>query len=210
VQHAARGRAGSAQAVGDVGPLFGDRQSAFTDGVFVGHQVLVNVGIGVARIRLANLVHDGLLVIASRDAYGGAVTGLARVGPLGSVPWLSKLIQVQARDLVIGEGPAVLTLRWQATGPGGALFPVLDADIRLAPAGDRAVMLRLDGAYRPPLGIAGAGLDRAILRRVATATVQDFLGRIAEVIADPAAPAPGAGAAGAAPELPRPPSTDAS
>jgi hypothetical protein len=111
---------------------------------------------------------------------------------------------------VIGEGSAVLTLRWQATGSGGAMFPVLDADIRLAPAGDRAVMLRLDGAYRPPLGIAGAGLDRALLRRVATATVQDFLGRIAEGIADPAAPAPGKEAAGTAPEPPRPPATDAS
>jgi hypothetical protein len=178
--------------------------------VFVGHQVVVNVGFGVARARLANLVHDGLLVIASRDAYGEAVTGLALVGPLGSVPALSKLVQVQARDLVVGRGSAVLTLRWQATGPGGALFPVLDADIRLVPAGGRAVMLRLDGAYRPPLGIAGAGLDRAVLHRVATATVQDFLGRIAEAIADPGAPAPGKGAAAEAPALPRPPATDAS
>jgi hypothetical protein len=196
--------------VGDVSPLSGDRRCAFTDGAFVGHQVLVNVGFGVARARLANLVHDGLLVIASRDAYVGAVTSLARVGPLGSVTGLSKLVQVQARDLVIGEGSAVLTLRWQATGPGGAIFPVLDADIRLVPAGDRAVMLRLDGAYRPPLGAAGAGLDRAVLHRVATATVQDFLGRIAEAIADPAAPAPGQGAAGAAPELPGPPAAGAS
>jgi len=193
----------------DVGPLFWDRRSAFDDGVFVGHQVLVNVGFGVARVRLANLVHDGLLVIASHDAYDRAVIGLARVGPLGPVPGLSKLVQVQARDLVIGEGSAVLTLRWQASGPG-ALFPVLDADIRLAPAADWAVMLRLDGAYRPPLGIAGAALDRAILRRVATATVQDFLGRIAEAIADPAARAPGKEVTDIAPEPPRPPATDAS
>lgn len=170
----------------------------------------MNVGFGVARARLANQVHDGLLIIASHDAYGEAVTGLSRVGPLGSVPGLSKLVQVQARDLVIGEGSALLTLRWQATGPGGALFPVLDADIRLAPAGDRAVMLRLDGAYRPPLSIAGAELDRAVLRRVAAATVQHFLSRIAEAIADPAPAAPGKGAAGAEPELPRPPATDAS
>jgi hypothetical protein len=175
--------------------------------VFVGHQVVVNVGFGVARARLASLVHDGLLVIASRDAYGGAVTGLSRVGPLGSGQAASKLVRVQARDLMIAEGSAVLTLRWQATGPGGALFPVLDADIRLVPAGDQAVMLRLDGAYRPPLGIAGSGLDRAILHRVAAATVRDFLGRIAEAIADPGAPAPGKGSAG---EEPRPPAIETS
>ena len=157
--------------------------------MFVGHQVILNVGFGAARARLANLVHDDLLVIASQDAYGEAVSGLARVGPLGSAPGLSKLVQVQARDLVIGQGSAVLTLRWQATGPGGVLFPALDADIRLVFAGDRATVLRLDGAYRPPLGVAGAGVDRAVLHRVATATVRNFLGRIAETITDPAAAA---------------------
>lgn len=151
-----------------------------------------------------------MLVIASRNAYGEAVTGLALVGPLGPVSGLSKLVQVQARDLVIGEGSVVLTLRWQATGPGGALFPVLDADIRLTPAGDQATILRLDGAYRPPLGTAGTGLDRAVLRRVATATVQDFLGRIAETIADPAGGAQSKTAAGAEQELPRPPATNGS
>ena len=176
--------------------------------MFVGYQVLLNVGFGVARARLTNLVHDGLLVIASRDAYGETLSGLARVGPLGSVPGLSKLVQVQARDLVIGEGSAVLALRWQATGPGGAVFPVLDADIRLAPSGPHTAVLRLAGAYRPPLGMAGAGLDRAVLHRLATATVQDFLGRIAEAIADPAAAAPGKEAPPTEPELSRPPATD--
>jgi len=172
--------------------------------MFVGHQVLLNVGSGVARTRLANLVHEGLLVMASRAAYGGAVTGLAQAGVLG----LSELIQVQTRDLVMGEGSAVLTLRWQATGPDGALFPALDADIRLTPAGKQAVVLRLDGAYRPPPGIRGTELDRAVLHRVAAATVQDFLGRIAGAIADPAAAAPGRQAAGAEAEPLRPPGAD--
>ena len=178
--------------------------------MFVGHQVLLNVGFGVARTRLANLVHDDLLVIASRAAYVETVTGLARTSAPGPVPGPSELVQVQTRDLVIGEGSAVLTLRWQASGPGGALFPVLDADIRLAPAGNRAAVLRLDGAYRPPPGITGAGLDRAILQRVAAATVQDFLDRIAEAITEPAAAEPGSKAAPAEPELPRPPAADMS
>jgi hypothetical protein len=175
--------------------------------VFVGHQVLLHVGFDVARARLANLVHDGLLTIASRDAYGQAVTGLAQVGPLGSVPGLSKQVHVQARDLVFGEGSALLTLRWQATRPGGALFPVLDADIRLTSAGELTAVLRLDGAYRPPLGIAGTGLDRAVLHRIATATVQDFLGQIAAALTDSAADAPGPEAPPADPGPPRPPAT---
>jgi hypothetical protein len=32
------------------------------------------------------------------------------------------------------------------------LFPALDADITLTPAGEDATVLRLAGAYRPPLG----------------------------------------------------------
>ena len=176
--------------------------------MFVGHQVLLNVGFGVARARLANLVHDGLLVIASRDAYGEAAPGLAQAGPLGSALGLSELAQVQARDPGIDEGSAVLPLRWQATGPGGALFPVLDADIRLTAAGDQATVLRLDGAYRPPPGSTGAGLARAVLHRVATVTIQDFLGRIAQAIVGPAAAAPGNGAGGAELKLPRPPAAD--
>jgi len=171
--------------------------------VFVGHQVLLNVGFGVARTRLANLLHDGL-VIASREAYDEAVVGQAWAGPLGPVPGL---VHVQARDVVISEGSAALALRWQAASPGDALFPVLDADVRLVPAGDQATMLRLDGAYRPPPGTMGAGLDRAVLHQVATAAVQVFLGRIAKAIAGPATAAPGGQAADAEPKLPRPPAT---
>ena len=46
---------------------------------------------------------------------------------------------------------AGLALRWEATGAGGRLFPVLDADLTLAPDGEGTV-LPLAGSYRPPLG----------------------------------------------------------
>jgi hypothetical protein len=39
-----------------------------------------------------------------------------------------------------------------ATGPGGKLFPALDADIWLTPAGEYSARLSLAGAYRPPPG----------------------------------------------------------
>jgi hypothetical protein len=174
--------------------------------VFVGHQVLLNVRFDAARARLANLVHDDQLETASRDSYGKAVTGLARVSPPGPVAELSELVRVQVRDLVTGQGSAAVTLRWQATG-SGVPVPVLDADITLTPAGDQATVLRLDATYRPPPGIAGAGLDRTYLRRMATATVQDFLSRIAAAIADPAA-APRSKAAPGEPEVSRPPAAD--
>ena len=141
----------------------------FTTGVFISDEVLLSVSFAAAQARLANLARGGSLLSASQAAYDEGITGLVRVGPLGSGPGISRLVQVHFRDLVTREGSAVLTLRWETAGPGGGLFPALDADITLTPAGEQVTSLKLAGAYRPPLGAVGAGLDGAILHRVATA-----------------------------------------
>jgi len=168
--------------------------------VFISNEVLLDVSFAAAQARLANLARGGSLLSASQVAYDDGITGLARVGPLGSGPGISRLVRVHFRDLVTREGSAVLTLRWEATGPGGGLFPALDADITLTPAGEQATVLKLAGAYRPPLGAAGAGLDRAILRRVATATTRSFMNRVEATITHPAdAAGLERGIAGAAP-----------
>jgi len=157
--------------------------------VFVGDRARLEISFAAAQARLINLVHGNWLLNASRDAYDEGVTGLTRVGPLGPAPGLSRLVDVQFRDLVQHGDTAVLTLRWQVTGSGVRLFPVLDADITLSPDGEDATVLALAGAYRPPLGAVGAQLDRAIFHRVATATIRSFVTRIADAIADPV-PAP--------------------
>jgi hypothetical protein len=154
--------------------------------MIVSDSVRLEVSFDVAQGRLANLAQESTLLTASREAYGDGQASI-RVGPVGNAPGLSKLVEVRFRDLVTRGDTALLTLRWEASGPGGALFPALDADITLSPAGEDASMLRLDGAYRPPLGGFGAGLNRALLHRVATATVADFIGRIADAIVHPAA-----------------------
>jgi hypothetical protein len=146
--------------------------------MFVSDEVRADASFGVAVQRLADLALDSLAGLAD-GAWGD---GLARVGP---VPGLSKLVQVQATELVQRDQCAQLTLRWQATGPFGGLFPVLDADITLIPDGDAATLIGLSGVYGPPGGAVGAGLDRAILHRVATATIRSFLARIAAVVAQP-------------------------
>ena len=123
---------------------------------------------------------------ASAQACSGETTGLARVGPLGSVPGLSRVVQVRVQDLKSIGDSARFALRWEVAGPGGALFPALDADITLAPAGEHSTTtLTLAGAYRPPLGTAGAALDRVVMGRVAAATIRAFLTRIAEAISHP-------------------------
>jgi len=57
------------------------------------------------------------------------------------------------------------------------------------PDGAQSVRLALVGAYRPPGGRLGAGLDRAILNRVAAATIRAFLRSVADALTGPEAAA---------------------
>ena len=148
----------------------------------MGDEVRLDVGFAVARERLTRLSESGVLFGTSEDVYGQTRVGLAGV---------SKLVRVQVRELSWTDTTAGLALRWEATGPGGRLFPVLDADLKLAPTGDRGTLLTMAGAYRPPLGSLGEALDRAVLRRVAGATIRAFLARVAAQITGPPGSVPG-------------------
>jgi hypothetical protein len=144
--------------------------------MFVGDEVRLDVSFAAARERLARL--GPALSGASEDAYGLALT---RVGVAG----VSKLVRVQVSELSWSDLSAGLALRWEATGPGGGLFPVLDADLKLAPDGEGGTVLTMAGSYRPPFGPLGETLDRAILRRVAAATIRSFVTEVAAQITGP-------------------------
>ena len=165
--------------------------------MFVGHEVLLEVSFAIARERLVRLTENGALVSASEEAYGRQSAGLARVGVAG----LSKLVRVQLRELAWTDRSAGLAIRWEATGPGGGLFPVLDADLRLVATGDQVTSLSMAGVYRPPLGPLGEALDRVILHRVADATIRNFAVWVAaQITGQPgAAEATAANEAGASP-----------
>src|SRR6266704_2460450 len=75
-------------------------------------------------------------------------------------------------------------LRWEAVGLTGGLCPVLDSDITVTPAGERTRLV-LAGAYRPPLGRLGAGVDRAVLHHVADATIRALLHHVADALTSP-------------------------
>jgi len=159
--------------------------------MFVSAEAVAEVGFDAAQARLTGLARGGWLAGASQEAFGELGRGLARVGP---APAVSRLVEVQFGTIVTHGGSAVLPLRWQAAGTGSGLFPALDADITVAPYGEAATLIALAGVYRPPLGPVGAALDRVVLRRVAVATVRQFVRRVEEAIADPAAAtAPAAG-----------------
>ena len=154
--------------------------------MFIGTEIRLDVGFAAARARLARLARGGVLRRASDDAYRDLGADLARVGPFEAVPGLSRLVAVRFSDMTIHEDFASVAIRWEAPGPGGALFPALDADITLSPAGDDATKLMVAGVYRPPLGVLGAGLDRVILHRIAESTIRIFAQDIAAAMTDPA------------------------
>jgi hypothetical protein len=155
--------------------------------MFVREELQLAAEFAATRDRLSAVAHSGTLLTAAQAASDGSGTrdsgtGLTRVGPLGPVRGLSRVVEVEFGELVEHEESVQLALRWEVAGPGGGLFPALDADITLARVGERATTLTLTGVYRPPLGCVGAGLDQAILHRVAVATIRDFLGRVGAAI----------------------------
>ena len=152
-------------------------------------EVLLDLSFPAAAARLADLGRGGLLTGASEGAYGGGLTGLVRVGPQSDVKGMSKLVNVHSLGVVTRGEFAVLALRWEATGPGSQLFPVLDADMSLTPAGEDFTRLSLAGVYRPPFAALDAGLDRAVFHKVADATVRSLLARVADVLGPPPEPA---------------------
>ena len=157
--------------------------------MFVADEIVLDIGFPAAQARLVNLARRGGLSGASRAAYGDELSAVIRVGPFGDAAGASKLVRVRFLDPVCRGDGMTLALRWEATGVTGALFPVLDADLTLTPAGQQATRLALVGSYRAPLGGLGAGLDKAILNRVATATIRALLQNVADSLVSPGAAA---------------------
>ena len=155
----------------------------------------IRISLPVAQVRHRLFVAvSGLWQQVAEAAYDEGEELLSRVGPFGPVPGLSKTVSVQVgkvRDR--GEG-FVMPLRWSATGPT-ELFPVMEADLEIAPLGADESQLRISGSYDPPLGPVGRQLDRLLLHQLAEATVRAFLSQLvaallAEHVPDVVKPAP--------------------
>lgn len=154
--------------------------------MFASHEVLLDTGFEAAWPRLLHLINRGVLHNASQAAFDGGRQAFVRVGPFGSASGISKLVRVRMLEPVRRSTTMTVSLRWEATGASGELFPVLDADLVLSAEGHDRSRLELVGSYRPPLGRAGAVLDRAVMNRVAAATIRSLLEEAAAAIVDPA------------------------
>jgi hypothetical protein len=112
-------------------------------------------------------------------------TLLADVG-FGEHVRIARTVEIEFAAGVRAGTRAIFPLRWSASGPGG-MFPALDADLAVAPLGVEGTQLSISARYVPPLGKFGKLIDRAILSRVAEATVKDFLDRVAAAVIEMAA-----------------------
>jgi hypothetical protein len=168
---------------GDLWPCAGHQSPRSNAVVFVGDEVIVNASSWDAQARLAHLAQGDWLTRASAGAYGDGPGGSIPSWPLGDPPAVTRLARVRFRETAAGEGKVVFAIRWEAAGPDGSLFPVLDAGITLGTAAEQATLLTLVGVYRPPPGNLGAALDRMIIHRAAEAAVQFLLGQVADAIA---------------------------
>jgi hypothetical protein len=112
---------------------------------------------------------------------------LAEVG-LGDRVRLTRRVVVDLGEPIRLPSKIVIPLRWRPATAGG-LLPSLDADIEVAPLARESTQLSMSARYVPPLGALGSAVDRALLHRVAEATVKDFLDRVGAALTASAASA---------------------
>jgi hypothetical protein len=100
---------------------------------------------------------------------------------------VSRQVEIAIGMPLHSNGKTTLPLTWRSAGLE-SLFPRFDADLEVAPLGPGRVQLALTGRYEPPLGPVGRLADRALLHRVAEATVKDFVERVASALTSAADP----------------------
>jgi hypothetical protein len=117
----------------------------------------------------------------AREAEDGGAHLLVEVGFPVDDHRVGKEVQIELGTPFRIPSKTVLPLTWTATG-GQRLFPSLEADLEIAPLGRNRTQLSISARYQPPLGAVGRVLDRALLHRVAEATLKDFLDRVGETL----------------------------
>lgn len=117
---------------------------------------------------------DGWATAAYRD--GEELRARLAVG--GERSPIAKTVRLEVGTPLRGMTETAVPLSWEATGTPG-LFPRMEADLVVAALGPTLTQIALRGSYRPPLGALGRALDRALLHRIAEASVKGFVDRIA-------------------------------
>ncbi|HEX6220504.1 MAG TPA: hypothetical protein VF115_05385 [Acidimicrobiia bacterium] len=102
----------------------------------------------------------------------------ARVGPSES---LAKVVTLDIGMAELHRYGLSYPVHWSAAG-ARLLFPELTADLVLSKRGKDETELTLRGTYQPPMGVFGRLADRALLGRVAEATVKSWVEQLAAAL----------------------------
>jgi hypothetical protein len=94
---------------------------------------------------------------------------------------IDRTVELRFGEPIRIPSKTILPIEWHAAQANG-LFPALEADLEVAPIGPHITQLALSARYDPPLGTLGRAIDRALLHRVAEATLKDFLDRVAAAL----------------------------
>lgn len=114
----------------------------------------------------------------SFDSAAAAVMELQAEMPLGR---LKRYAAIDVGTVHENANEVVVPVTWRSL-EAERLFPEFRGLIRLQRSDDGHHRLELDGDYKPPGGVIGRLVDAAALRRVAHATAENFLGRVAAVL----------------------------
>jgi hypothetical protein len=140
------------------------------------------VPVSAERVCERILAEDGAWLAPLAIAAMSEGEGLQlRMGPLGAMPLLGKAVTLQVGEPLKREEVTVVPLTWRATATPG-LFPVMSADLEIAPLDADLTQLTFRGRYEPPLGAVGRRLDRLLMHRIAEKSVRAFLGQVAATL----------------------------
>lgn len=112
------------------------------------------------------------------DRDGRLVT---EVGVGSGWTWIGRRVSLHVGELAAAPERCTVPISWSAESHP-ELFPVLAGVLELTPVAPARTLVALEATYGPPAGPVGELADRALLHRVAEATVHGFLERAARVL----------------------------
>ncbi len=164
---------------GGVRPLLGPAGPRILGRMFVRYFMDLEIPFEAATEALASDPQSWLPGLAAATGEHGTRL-LAEVG-FGSTVRVRKRVEVEVGEAFRLTGKTIVPIRW-STGSEHSPLPEMEGDLEVAPFGPDVSQLSMSGRYRPPLGAVGRAIDRALLNRVAEATVRDFVRRVAAAL----------------------------
>ena len=154
--------------------------------MFVTEETMIGLPFGWTAARLSSTIESGWLGEVSDHAYAAGLAVLALAGPPGDLRGHAHTVQVRLSGPRERRTGVTYALRWEATGPAGELFPVLDADLSLIRVDAGHARLAIIACYRPSPGTRGVQLDRLLLGRMARTTLRSLLDSFVREMSRPA------------------------